>query len=49
MAQLQRWSASNGRSVEDIAAQLLSASVRVMGDLSAWPADPPGAPPASGS
>lgn len=49
MEQLERWSASSGQPVEHIARQLLQAGVRVMGDLSAWPSDPPGAPPASGA
>lgn len=49
LKQLEQWSASSGRSIEDIALQLLHASVRVMGDLSAWPVDPPAAPPTSDS
>ena len=47
IAHLARWSASSGRCIEDIACQLLNASVRVLGDRPTWQPDPPGAPPAS--
>ena len=49
MERLERWSVCTGQPVEQIARQLLQAGARVMGDLSAWPSDPPGAPPASGA
>lgn len=45
--QLARWSTSSGQCIEDIARQLLMASVRVMGDRPAWPVQPPDASPAS--
>lgn len=44
---LARWSASSGRCIEDIACQLLNASVRVMDDHPSWTLHPPDAPPAS--
>ena len=46
MRQLVHWSASSGRAVNDLAVQLLQASVRVMGDQWSWPPDPPMGPAA---
>jgi hypothetical protein len=46
-ARLAVWARASGRSEEEIAEQLLNASVRVMDPEAPWPADPPDAPQTS--
>jgi hypothetical protein len=46
-ARLAVWAQASGRSEEEIAEQLLNASVRVMDPEAPWPADPPDVPQTS--